>query len=213
LVYTFLFRLTTVYILYPFAGQKIPLFINTPKMQFEESFIKGLYHITPRLFKDERGFFFESYNEEVFRKNGIEANFVQDNQSYSVKGVLRGLHFQKEPYAQGKLVRVITGKALDVVVDLRAGSPTFGKHETFLLEADKNNMVYVPPGFAHGFVTYEETIFFYKCTNLYNKESESGLLWNDPALGIDWGITNPIVSDKDQVLPQFDPSEEYFPAR
>jgi dTDP-4-dehydrorhamnose 3,5-epimerase len=179
-------------------------------MEFKESFIKGLFEIQPRVFEDARGFFFESYNKETFAKNGLDFDFVQDNQSFSVKGVLRGLHFQKAPYAQGKLVRVVSGKVLDVVVDLRRNSPTFGRYEKFVLEAEKNNMVYVPEGFAHGFLTLEDAVFMYKCTNLYNKASESGLIWNDPTLNIDWGISEPNVSEKDLVLPVFEPNGEYF---
>jgi dTDP-4-dehydrorhamnose 3,5-epimerase len=130
----------------------------------------------------------------------LPVHFVQDNQSFSVKGVLRGLHFQKAPYAQGKLVRVLVGKVLDIAVDLREDSPTFGKYESFLLDAAQQNMAYIPEGFAHGFVALEDSVFSYKCTNTYHKASESGLIWNDPDLNIDWGIANPIVSSKDQEL-------------
>ena len=171
---------------------------------FRESFIKGLFEITPRIFKDERGYFFESYSKKVFEENGIAVDFVQDNQSLSAKNVLRGLHLQKEPYAQGKLVRVITGSVLDVAVDLRVNSPTFGRYDSVILDSEKGNMFYVPPGFAHGFLTLaENTIFVYKCTDFYNKSSESGILWNDPDLNINWGINNPIVSEKDMQLPSF----------
>jgi dTDP-4-dehydrorhamnose 3,5-epimerase len=170
-------------------------------MQIRETSIRGLVELTPRIFKDERGLFFESYNEGLFRELGLPTNFVQDNQSFSVKGVVRGLHFQNAPFAQGKLVRVISGRVLDVAVDIRPESPTFGKHEVFELRSDVNNMAYVPEGFAHGFVALEDSVFSYKCTNIYNKESESGLLWNDPELGIDWGVSNPIVSEKDVILP------------
>ncbi len=170
-------------------------------MQIRETSIKGLVELTPRIFEDERGLFFESYNEGLFEKLGLPTHFVQDNQSFSIKGVVRGLHFQKAPFAQGKLVRVITGRVLDIAVDIRPESPTFGKHEVFDLRSDLNNMAYIPEGFAHGFVALEDSVFSYKCTNVYNKESESGLLWNDPELGIDWGITNPIVSEKDIILP------------
>ena len=170
-------------------------------MQVRHTAIEGLIELIPRIFGDERGHFFESYNKPLFDSLGLPMTFVQDNQSFSVKGVLRGLHFQNEPFAQGKLVRVITGQVLDVVVDLRPDSPTFGRHESFLLDAKLNNMVYVPTGFAHGFVTLEDSIFSYKCTNIYNKTAESGLIWNDTDLGIDWGVTNPIVSGKDQELP------------
>lgn len=172
-------------------------------MQIRKTSIEGLVEIFPRVFEDERGFFFESFNEEAFRKEGLPVNFVQDNQSFSVKGVLRGLHFQKAPFAQGKLVRVIAGRVLDVAVDIRPESPTFGKYEIFDLMASKNNMAYVPEGFAHGFVALEDSIFSYKCTNLYSKVSESGIIWNDPDLNIDWGIQQPIVSEKDLVLPRF----------
>ena len=130
---------------------------------------------------------------------GIE--FVQDNQSLSSKNTLRGLHFQKPPFAQGKLVRVITGSALDVVVDIRKNSPTFGQHLKFHLNTQDQNMVYVPEGFAHGFLALEDdTTFVYKCTNYYNKESESGIIWNDPELNIDWGCKNPVISEKDGIL-------------
>lgn len=172
-------------------------------MQIRETSIKGLVEITPRIFEDERGSFFESYNEEAFRKAGLPTGFVQDNQSFSIKGVLRGLHFQNAPYAQGKLVRVIVGRVMDVAVDIRPESPTFGQYELFELDAIRNNMVYIPEGFAHGFVALEDSVFSYKCTNLYNKACESGIIWNDPELAIDWGLADPIVSDKDQQLPSF----------
>jgi dTDP-4-dehydrorhamnose 3,5-epimerase len=172
-------------------------------MQFKESFIKGLIAINPRIFADERGAFFESYNQKVFEENGLPFAFVQDNQSFSVKGTLRGLHFQKAPYAQGKLVRVVTGKVLDVAVDIREDSPTFGQHETFILDGQTHQMLYIPEGFAHGFLALEDSIFSYKCTNLYNKNAESGIYWNDPSLRIDWGIKSPLVSEKDQLLPSF----------
>jgi dTDP-4-dehydrorhamnose 3,5-epimerase len=166
--------------------------------------IEGLIEIFPRIFHDDRGFFFESYNQQVFFDNGLTETFLQDNQSFSKKGVVRGLHFQNPPFAQGKLVRVITGKVVDVVVDIRKSSPTYGQHAKFLLESDKSNMLYVPPGFAHGFVALEDSIFSYKCTNLYNKPAESGILWNDPALNINWDVENPIVSSKDIELLPFD---------
>lgn len=170
-------------------------------MEFRKTSIEGVIEITPRVFKDARGYFFESYQYELFKKNGIEEVFVQDNQSFSTAGVLRGLHFQRDPFAQGKLVRVIKGKVLDVAVDIRPGSPTFGKHEAVILDAEKNNMFYIPPGFAHGFSTLEDAIFCYKCTNNYHKESEGGIIWNDPALNIDWMLANPEVSEKDAILP------------
>ena len=171
-------------------------------MEFRKTAIEGIIEIFPRIFNDERGHFFESYHKTLFEKNGIPFDFVQDNQSFSTKGVLRGLHFQKAPFAQGKLVRVIKGKAIDVAVDLRPNSPTFGKYLKFLLEEEKQNMVYIPEGFAHGFMALEDCIFTYKCTNVYNKASESGILWNDTTLKIDWDIENPNVSTKDlELLP------------
>jgi dTDP-4-dehydrorhamnose 3,5-epimerase len=179
-------------------------------MEFIKHRLSGVIECVPTKFHDERGYFYESYNQKRFAANGIPEDFVQDNFSFSTKGVLRGLHFQHNPHGQGKLVRVMTGKALDVVVDLRKDSPTFGQHEKIVLDADKGNMLYVPIGFAHGFVALEETIFVYKCTNFWNKDAESGIRWNDPKLGIDWGVENPIVSDKDQILPDFDPDQIIF---
>ncbi|MBK6978132.1 MAG: dTDP-4-dehydrorhamnose 3,5-epimerase [Cytophagaceae bacterium] len=173
-------------------------------MEFRESDkIKGLIEVTPRVFEDSRGYFFESYREELFLKNGITERFVQDNQSFSTKGVLRGLHYQRAPFAQGKLVRVVMGSVLDIAVDIRPGSPTFGQYEAFLLTAENQKLLYLPPGFAHGFVTLEDAIFTYKCTNLYDKASEGGIIYNDPTLNIDWGIINPNVSEKDLILPLF----------
>ncbi len=169
-------------------------------MEVTETFIKGLFVIKPRVFEDARGYFFESYNQAMFEKAGLNLDFVQDNQSLSQKGVLRGLHFQDPPFAQGKLVRVITGSVFDVAVDIRKGSPTYGKH--FGLELTEANkwMMYVPPGFAHGFLTREDnTVFSYKCTNYYNKASEDCILWNDPDIGINWDLKNePLLSDKDK---------------
>jgi len=172
-------------------------------MQIRETSIAGLVELIPRIFEDERGAFFESYNEEAFRKAGLPTGFVQDNQSFSVKGVLRGLHFQNQPFAQGKLVRVIVGRVIDVAVDIRPESPTFGHYEVFELDAKRSNMAYIPEGFAHGFAALEDSIFSYKCTNLYNKACESGIIWNDPTLNIKWGVGSPIVSDKDKELPTF----------
>jgi len=179
-------------------------------MEFIKHNLSGVIECVPTKFHDDRGYFYESYNQKRFADNGIPEDFVQDNYSYSTKGVLRGLHFQHHPEGQGKLVRVMTGKALDVVVDLRKDSPTFGQHEKFVLDADKGNMLYVPVGFAHGFIALEETVFVYKCTNFWNKDAESGIRWNDPKLGIEWGVESPIVSDKDQILPDFDPNQLIF---
>ena len=173
--------------------------------------IAGVVEITPRVFADDRGAFLETFSAKLFAEAGITETFVQDNQSVSKKSVLRGLHFQKPPFAQAKLVSVVVGKALDVVVDLRKGSATYGQHVSCLLEAEKRNMFFVPIGFAHGFVALEEgTVFTYKCSNYYNKESEGGLLWNDPALGIEWGVENPLVSDKDEILPVLEGFESPF---
>ena len=172
-------------------------------MQIIPTSIEGLIELQPKIFADDRGFFFESFNDKVFDQLGLPTSFLQDNQSFSKKGVIRGLHLQLPPYSQGKLVKVMTGKVMDVVVDLRPGSATFGKHEKVLLTADKNNLLWVPEGFAHGFVALEDSIFYYKCTNNYHKQAESGIRWDDPELNIDWGIDHPLISDKDLELPGF----------
>ena len=173
-------------------------------MQIEKTEIEGLLIIKPKVFEDDRGHFFESFNKTVFLKNGLSLEFVQDNQSLSNKNVLRGLHFQSPPYAQGKLIRVIKGSVLDVAVDIRKSSSTYGKHISIELSEYNKTMFYIPEGFAHGFLTLEDnTIFSYKCTNFFNKESEGSLFWNDRDLNINWGITNPILSDKDKVAPLF----------
>jgi dTDP-4-dehydrorhamnose 3,5-epimerase len=172
-------------------------------MKFYSASLPDVLVIKPTIFADDRGHFFESYNADAWVARGLKNNFVQDNQSFSQKGVVRGLHFQTAPHAQGKLVRVISGRVLDVAVDLRPDSPTFGKYELFDLDAVSGTMVYIPEGFAHGFAAIEDSIFQYKCTASYNKASEGGLLWNDPTLQIPWGIEAPIVSEKDQVLPTF----------
>ncbi|MFQ3575390.1 MAG: dTDP-4-dehydrorhamnose 3,5-epimerase [Cytophagales bacterium] len=172
-------------------------------MEFRTNHIQGLLEIIPDVWKDERGYFFESFHSVKWSEHGVPKFFLQDNQSFSIKGTLRGLHLQRDPFAQGKLVSVATGKALDVVVDVRPGSPTFGQHAKFVLDSEAHNMVYVPPGFAHGFLALEDVTFTYKCTGVYNKESESGLLWNDAELGIDWGLDSPLVSEKDKQLPTF----------
>lgn len=167
-------------------------------MEIVETKLKGVVVIKPRVFEDARGYFFESYNQNVFKNAGLDLDFVQDNQSLSQKGVLRGLHFQNNPWAQGKLVRVITGAVFDVAVDIRKSSPTYGQWFGCELTEKNKWMMYIPPGFAHGFATLENnTIFSYKCTNFYNKESEDCLLWNDPDIGITWGIDNPLLSEKD----------------
>lgn len=172
-------------------------------MKITTNQINGILIIEPQIFKDSRGYFFESYNEEKFSEAGIDAKFIQDNQSLSQKGAIRGMHFQAPPYAQGKLVRVAQGAVMDVVVDIRKNSPTYGKSFSIMLSAENQLMFWIPHGFAHGFETLlDNTLFLYKCTNGYNKASEGGLFWNDPTLEIKWQTTQPIVSDKDQILPK-----------
>ena len=167
-------------------------------MNITKTDIQGLIIIEPQIFKDSRGCFFESWNAKKFNQLGISEDFVQDNQSVSSKGVLRGLHFQNPPYAQAKLVRVIKGSVLDVAVDLRKTSPTYGKHVSVILSEQNNKSFFIPKGFAHGFLSLEDnTVFNYKCSDYYNKESEGSLLWNDEDLKIDWQIDNPLVSEKD----------------
>jgi len=173
-------------------------------MEIVKTGIPDLVIIKPKVFKDSRGYFFETYNKEVFKKYGLEQNFVQDNESKSGKGVLRGLHFQKPPFTQGKLVRVIKGRVRDVAVDLRKSSPAYGKWESVELTEDNKWLFWIPPGFAHGFVTLEDdTIFSYKCTDVYNKASERAIRWDDPDLNINWEIDNPLLSDKDKTAPFF----------
>jgi dTDP-4-dehydrorhamnose 3,5-epimerase len=162
---------------------------------------EGLFQLIPTLFEDERGWFYESYKESTFRSLGIQYNFVQENQSYSRKGVIRGLHFQRDPFAQAKLASVLVGKVLDVVVDLRPGSKTFAQVYSCVLDGHRRNMLMVPEGFGHGFAALEDSIFHYKCSNIYDKPSEGGILFNDPQLNIDWTVRDPIVSEKDRQLP------------
>ena len=167
-------------------------------MPFTKTDFPGLFVFEPVVFNDSRGYFFESYNYQLFKQAGLDFNFVQDNQSLSQTGVLRGLHFQNNPNAQGKLVRVISGSVFDVAVDIRKKSPTYG--QWFGLELTEQNkwMMYIPEGFAHGFATLQDfTVFSYKCTNFYNKASEDCIFWNDSDLAINWPIENPILSDKD----------------
>lgn len=173
--------------------------------------IKDLFIIQPKIFEDDRGYFYESYNKMSFEKAGIDAEFVQDNQSLSQKNVLRGLHFQNPPYAQGKLVRAIKGAILDVAVDIRKNSPTYGQHFDIVLNEKNKTMLWIPPGFAHGFLTLEnDTIFSYKCTNTYNKASEGCILWNDSSLKIKWGIDNPVLSEKDKIGSYFKDFDSLF---
>ena len=167
--------------------------------------------IKPRIFKDDRGCFFETYNKVDFKKIGIDAEFIQDNQSISNKNVLRGLHFQNPPFEQGKLIRVTRGAVLDVVVDIRKHSEYYGKYFSLELSEENNLILWVPPGFAHGFLTLEDnTMFLYKCTQIYNKDSEGAIVWNDEELKINWNITDPIISDKDKVAQNFKKFETAF---
>lgn len=175
-------------------------------MEVEKFSIEGVLLLTPRVFEDDRGYFYESFNQNQFDEIvGKPIKFCQDNQSFSKKDVLRGMHFQTPPFAQGKLVRVIQGSVLDVAVDLRADSPTYGQHVKVHLSAQNKKQFWIPEGFAHGFLTLEEgTVFNYKCTNFYHKESESSLNWNDPDLNIDWEINGePLLSEKDSVPTTF----------
>ena len=174
-------------------------------MIFKETKLKGCFIIEPKIIKDERGYFMESYNEKTFNQGiGQEVTFVQDNQSFSTKGVLRGLHYQCGEHAQAKLVRVLQGEVLDVAVDLRPDSETFGQYETILLSAENQTQFFVPRGFAHGFLVLSETAtFFYKCDNFYNASSEGGLIYNDETVNINWNFPTSelIISEKDQLLP------------
>lgn len=168
-------------------------------MEIIKTHIEDLLIIKPKVFEDTRGYFFESYNKAVFENNGINVDFLQDNQSLSHTGVLRGLHFQAPPHAQGKLVRVITGAVLDIAVDIRKNSPTYGEHVAIELTQENKTMFYIPEGFAHGFLTLRDhTVFSYKCTKVYHKESEGCVLWNDKDLNINWNMIDPILSEKDK---------------
>ena len=176
-------------------------------MKIVQTPLKGCVVLTPSVFSDGRGSFFESYKKEAFNEAlGQEVNFVQDNESFSSKGVLRGLHFQKGAFAQAKLVRVVHGSVLDVAVDLRPDSTTYGEHFSIELSADNKKQLFVPRGFAHGFVVLSDTaVFSYKCDNYYNKESESGIIYNDSTLNIDWILPSEQLqlSEKDLLLPKF----------
>jgi len=176
-------------------------------MEIKETYLKGCFVISPKVLNDERGYFFESFNKEKFEnETGLNINFVQDNESFSQKGVLRGLHYQEGDYAQAKLVRVIKGKVLDVAVDIRKNSPTYGKHFSIILSEENKKQLFIPRGFAHGFLVLEDhTLFSYKCDNYYNKESERGIIYNDELLNIDWNFPEEqfILSEKDNHLPNF----------
>lgn len=168
-------------------------------MELRETGIEGLIEIAPRVFGDERGWFLESYNQARYDSLIKGTRFIQDNLSCSMKGVVRGLHFQAPPFSQAKLVSVIQGKVLDVAVDLRRTSATYGKVFTVILDGERKNQLFIPRGFAHGFASLEDqTVFAYKCDNPYSKESERTLLWNDSDLDIDWGVTSPSLSEKDK---------------
>lgn len=175
-------------------------------MPFTPTAFPGLIVVDPVVFDDSRGYFFESYNERLFREHGIDVAFVQDNQSRSIYGVIRGLHYQLPPHAQAKLIRVLQGTILDIVLDLRVGSPTYGKSYAIELSANNKKQLYIPGGFAHGFSVLSETAeVMYKCDAYYHKDSERGILYNDPQLGIDWRVPEhrAIVSEKDKQLPSF----------
>jgi dTDP-4-dehydrorhamnose 3,5-epimerase len=175
-------------------------------MNIEHIFIKDLVVILPFVHEDERGYFFEAYNQAKFNQNGIEYQFIQDNQSFSKRGVIRGLHLQINPFAQAKLVRVLEGEILDVAVDLRKNSPTYGKHFSVVLSAENKKQLMVPHGFAHGFSVLSETAsVLYKVDQMYHKDSERGIRYDDPTLGIDWQLDSSevIVSEKDLILPSF----------
>jgi dTDP-4-dehydrorhamnose 3,5-epimerase len=176
--------------------------------------IPGLYEIQPKVFGDKRGYFFEVYSEKDFFEAGLKMKFVQDNQSSSTKGVLRGLHFQTR-HPQGKLVRAVSGQVYDVAVDLRKGSPSFGNYYGVILDSEKQNQFYIPEGFAHGFyVLSDSAVFAYKCTDFYDPQGEGGLMWNDPTIGIDWASVapdiSPLLSEKDGKHPAFDVNGSYF---
>lgn len=172
-------------------------------MEIRETGIEDLIEIIPTTLHDDRGWFLESYNKDKFEASNLNLNFVQDNLSYSKAGVLRGLHFQSNPFSQGKLVKVITGEVLDVAVDLRPDSPTFGQHEKVNLSAEKQNMFFIPEGFAHGFLAIKESHLFYKCTRTYHRDYDTGIAFDDKELAIDWGSDSPIISEKDKNLHSF----------
>jgi dTDP-4-dehydrorhamnose 3,5-epimerase len=165
--------------------------------------ITGLLEIYPKVLEDSRGYFFESYQHKKLKELGIKDLFIQDNQSFSAKGVLRGIHFQNSPSQQSKLIRVIKGSVLDVAVDLRPDSPTFGQYHATVLDDVEHKLFYMPEGFGHGFLALQDSILAYKCTDYWDPAAEGGLIWNDPDLNIDWGTAQPNISEKDQKLPTF----------
>lgn len=177
-------------------------------MNFIPTKLEGCFIIEPKIIRDERGYFMESFNEMTFQNGvGQKVHFVQDNQSYSSKGVLRGLHYQTGEHAQAKLVRVLKGEVLDVAVDIRPNSPTYGQYESVVLSGENQRQFFVPRGFAHGFLVLSDTaVFFYKCDNFYNKESEGGLIYNDKTVNVDWNLPseNLIISEKDRIQPNLE---------
>jgi dTDP-4-dehydrorhamnose 3,5-epimerase len=178
---------------------KVSTIGNSPRSI--DTSLPGVLEIRPHIFQDARGFFMESYHREKFAKLGIIDVFVQDNHSRSVKNTLRGLHYQLR-HAQAKLCRVVEGEVRDVAVDIRVGSPTFGKWTSVLLSTREQNQIYIPAGFAHGFIALTDSVqFLYKCSDYYTPEDERGIRWDDPGLNIDWGVSNPVVSEKDSALP------------
>lgn len=182
-------------------------------MPFIKTKFPGLIIFEPKIFEDNRGYFYESYNQRLFQEEGIEINFVQDNQASSSYGVIRGLHFQRDPFAQTKLIRVLSGNIIDAVVDIRKGSPTYGEAYAIELSAENKKQLLVPKGFAHGYSVISPTAeVFYKCDEFYHKESEGGILWSDPLLNIDWQVPADagIVSDKDQKLPLLEMLTPHF---
>lgn len=180
-------------------------------MEIKKTPIEGLWIIQPRIFKDSRGYFFETFQSNRYKEIGILEDFVQDNLSFSTKNVIRGLHFQNPPFAQGKLVSVVKGRVLDVAVDIRKNSPTYGQHFSIELSDENHLQLWIPVGFAHGFSVLSDCAYFsYKCTNFYHQPSEDGILFNDESLSIDWKVESPIVSDKDLQLKKFHNFETQF---
>jgi dTDP-4-dehydrorhamnose 3,5-epimerase len=180
-------------------------------MEIIKTAIRDVVRIKPKVFGDDRGYFFESWNKHTLLQQGFDVEFVQDNQSLSMKGVLRGMHFQRPPYTQGKLVRVIQGSILDVAVDLRKDSPTFLKYETAILSSENKELFYVPEGFAHGFLTLEDnTIVNYKCSERYVKDAEVTFRWDDPAININWKTETPLLSERDKEAPFFNEIDNPF---
>ena len=172
-------------------------------MEIKNTVFEGLVEIIPAIYRDERGNFLETFRSDILEDYGLPSKFVQDNQSFSVKNVVRGLHIQLPPHEQIKLVRASNGKVMDIVVDVRKDSDTFGKHYKCLLDSNLGNMLFIPAGFLHGIAVLEDTVFSYKCSSYYDRNSESGVRYNDRSLQIDWGIHSPILTEKDQILPSF----------